>query len=66
MTEAAQELHTVQSNVSARIHSLEKQLGAPLIPRHARDVALTTAGEQLLPHAERISRLVDDAQQVIR
>ncbi|MEU1949244.1 LysR substrate-binding domain-containing protein, partial [Streptomyces sp. NPDC020125] len=65
ITRAAQELHTVQSNVSARIHALEKELGAPLFRRHARGVALTNAGEQLLPYAERISRLVDDARHVI-
>ncbi|MEU1907561.1 LysR family transcriptional regulator [Streptomyces hygroscopicus] len=65
ITKAAQELHTVQSNVSARIHALEKHLGAPLFRRHARGVALTTAGEQLLPYAERISRLVDEAHQVV-
>ncbi|MEU1301628.1 LysR family transcriptional regulator [Streptomyces shenzhenensis] len=65
ITKAAQELHTVQSNVSARIHALEKQLGTPLFRRHARGVALTNAGEQLLPYAERISRLVDEAQYVI-
>jgi DNA-binding transcriptional LysR family regulator len=65
ITKAAQELHTVQSNVSARIHALEKELGAPLFRRHARGVALTNAGEQLLPYAERISRLVDDARHVI-
>ena len=65
ITKAAQELHTVQSNVSARIHALEKQLGTPLFRRHARGVALTNAGEQLLPYAERISRLVDEAQHVI-
>ncbi|MGX1675898.1 LysR family transcriptional regulator [Streptomyces sp. NPDC055400] len=28
ITRAAQELHTVRSNVSARIHALEKELGA--------------------------------------
>ncbi|MGV9385096.1 LysR substrate-binding domain-containing protein [Nonomuraea sp. NPDC003707] len=65
ITKAAQELHTVQSNVSARIHALEKELGAPLFRRHARGVALTNAGEQLLPYAERISRLVEEAQYVI-
>ncbi|MFI7102310.1 LysR family transcriptional regulator [Streptomyces sp. NPDC050161] len=65
ITRAAQELHTVQSNVSARIRALEKQLGAPLFRRHARGVALTHTGERLLPYAERISRLVDEAQHVI-
>ncbi|WP_046732078.1 LysR family transcriptional regulator [Streptomyces humi] len=65
ITKAAQELHTVQSNVSARIHALEKELGAPLFRRHARGVALTTAGGQLVPYAERISRLVDEARHVV-
>ncbi|WP_274918544.1 LysR family transcriptional regulator [Streptomyces sp. WZ-12] len=65
ITRAAQELHTVQSNVSARIHALEKELGAPLFRRHARGVALTSVGERLLPYAERIDRLVDEARHVI-
>nr|WP_275424863.1 LysR substrate-binding domain-containing protein [Streptomyces sp. SID13726] len=65
ITKAARELHTVQSNVSARVHALEKEVGAPLFRRHARGVALTNAGEQLLPYAERISRLVDEALHVI-
>ncbi|MGV4927517.1 LysR family transcriptional regulator (plasmid) [Streptomyces sp. BHT-5-2] len=65
ITRAAQELHTVQSNVSARIHALEKELGAPLFRRHARGVALTHVGERLLPYAERVGRLVDEARQVV-
>lgn len=65
ITKAAQELHTVQSNVSARIHALEKELGVPLFRRHARGVALTNVGEQLLPYAERISRLVDEVHHVV-
>ncbi|MEV5386587.1 LysR family transcriptional regulator [Streptomyces sp. NPDC052721] len=50
---AAQEPHTAQSNVSARIHALEKKLGAPPFRRHARGVALPKVrrGEQLLPYA---------------
>ncbi|WP_433519283.1 LysR substrate-binding domain-containing protein [Nonomuraea sp. CA-143628] len=65
MTKAAQELHTVQSNVSARIHALEKELGVPLFRRHARGVVLTASGEQLLPYAERIVRLVDEVPRVV-
>lgn len=65
ITKAAQDLHTVQSNVSARIQSLEKELGVALFRRHARGVTLTTAGIQLLPYAERVSRLVEEAHQVI-
>lgn len=65
ITKAAQELRTVQSNVSARMHALEKELGAPLLRRHARGVALTNAGERLLPYAERISRLADEAKRAV-
>lgn len=65
MTRAARELHTVQSNVSSRIQVLEKELNAVLLRRHARGVALTSAGEQLLPYARRIERLVDEAQRVV-
>ena len=51
MNRAAAELHTVQSNVTARIRALEAKLGCPLFERHSRGVALTQAGERLLPYA---------------
>jgi len=35
MTRAAEELHTVQSNVTARIRALEHCLGAALFERHS-------------------------------
>ena len=38
---AAQELHTVQSNVTTRIRLLEQELGTPLFERHARGVTPT-------------------------
>lgn len=41
MNRAAAELHTVQSNVTARIRALETELGCPLFERHSRSVALT-------------------------
>ncbi len=62
ITKAAQELHTVQSNVSVRIHALEKELGVPLFRRHARGVTLTPAGEQLQSYAKRIVELADEAR----
>ncbi len=49
MNRAAAELHTVQSNVTARIRALEQELGSPLFQRHSRGVALTPAGRRLLP-----------------
>jgi DNA-binding transcriptional LysR family regulator len=65
MNRAAAELHTVQSNVTARIRSLEQQLGSPLFQRHSRGVALTPAGRRLLPYAERIGRLMADARRAV-
>jgi LysR family transcriptional regulator, cell division regulator len=63
ITKAAQSLHTVQSNVTQRIRRLEAELGVPLFHRHSRGVSLTSAGAQLLPYAERIGRLLDEAKQ---
>ena len=49
MNKAAAELHTVQSNVTARIRSLEREVGVALFRRHARGVSLTPAGQRMLP-----------------
>jgi len=65
MNRAAAELHTVQSNVTARIRLLEEELGAPLFTRHSRGVALTPAGERLLPYAQRVRHLLDDARRAV-
>lgn len=62
MTRAARTLHTVQSNVTQRIRLLEAELGVPLFHRRSRGVTLTNAGEQLLPYAERIGNLIDEAK----
>ena len=66
ITKAARELHTVQSNISARIASLEKELGALVFRRHARGVVLTSAGEQLLPYARQILRLAGEARRAVQ
>jgi len=63
MNKAAGELHTVQSNVTARIRALESEIGVPLFVRHTRGVSLTTAGQRMLPYAARIAKLVSDARQ---
>lgn len=62
MNRAAAELHTVQSNVTARIRSLEREIGVPLFQRHVRGVSLTPAGERMLPYAARIAKLIADAK----
>jgi DNA-binding transcriptional LysR family regulator len=65
ITAAAEELHTVQSNVTARIRALEDELGVPLFRRHSRGVILTPAGERLLPYAVNVARLLTDAANVV-
>jgi DNA-binding transcriptional LysR family regulator len=62
ITRAARTLNTVQSNVTQRIRLLEAELGVLLFHRQSRGVTLTSAGEQLLPYAERIGRLIDEAR----
>lgn len=66
MSRAAEHLHTVQSNVTARVRMLEDELGTPLFNRHSRGVTLTPAAERLLPYAERIQHLLDDASKALK
>lgn len=66
MNRAAAELHTVQSNVTARIRALEAELGCALFERHSRGVALTQAGQRLLPYARRVAWLLTDATRAVR
>ena len=62
MNRAATELNTVQSNVTARIRALEREVGVVLFQRHVRGVSLTPAGQRLLPYAARIAKLITDAR----
>ncbi|HEY2619542.1 MAG TPA: LysR family transcriptional regulator [Acetobacteraceae bacterium] len=66
MSRAASELHTVQSNVTARIQALEADIGCALLERHSRGVSLTAAGRRLLPFTDRVARLLADARQAAR
>lgn len=66
MNRAAIELHTVQSNVTARIRALEDELGSQLFERSSRGVLLTAAGQRLLPYAARIGALLREAVVVTR
>lgn len=65
MNQAASELNTVQSNVTARIRQIEDRLGVTLFERHARGVTLTAAGARLLPYAERVLTLLKDAESAV-
>lgn len=61
ITRAAGELNTVQSNVTARVQTLEAEIGLPLFERHNRGVRLTDAGKRLLPYAERLAVMSREA-----
>ncbi|MFZ3177292.1 MAG: LysR family transcriptional regulator, partial [Methylovirgula sp.] len=50
-TKAAREVNLTQSAVSLHVKRLEDQVGARLILRNARGVALTEQGEVLLSYA---------------
>jgi len=60
---AAQKLYVTQSTVSARIKSLEEQLGGPLFTRSKSGVAPTPAGAQFARHAGAIVRIWAQARQ---
>lgn len=51
---AAQRLHLSQPAVSKRVKALEELVGAPLLERSARGVAMTATGERLYGHARRL------------
>src|SRR5204862_24008 len=63
---AAREIHTVQSNVTMRIKALEDEIGLALFERHSRGMALTEAGQRLLPYAERVLSLLREAKVAAR
>ncbi|MBJ9665386.1 LysR family transcriptional regulator [Burkholderia gladioli] len=66
VTRAAAKLNRVQSNVTTRIRQLEAALGTALFARDGRRLVLTPAGETLLPYAERLLALADEARHAVR
>lgn len=64
-TKAAKAMFTVQSNVTARIKSLEEEFGAALFERTSRKVVLTSAGDILMRYSKQIGHLVQEAKKNI-
>ncbi|MFI6149128.1 LysR family transcriptional regulator [Streptomyces sp. NPDC051109] len=63
-TRAATELKYAQSSVTAQIKGLEISLGVELFERLRGKIQLTPAGERLMPYAEQILSLADEARGV--
>jgi DNA-binding transcriptional LysR family regulator len=66
ITRAAEELNTVQSNVTQRVKALEAEIGTALFERHSRGMTLTGAGRRLLPYAQRMAALSREAMLAAR
>jgi LysR family transcriptional regulator, cell division regulator len=66
ITRAADELNTVQSNVTQRVKALEAEIGTALFERHSRGMTLTGAGRRLLPYAQRLAALSREAMLAAR
>lgn len=66
ITRAAERLHRVQSNVTTRIRQLEGKLGVDLFIREGKRLHLSPAGQALLPYAQQLLALADEARGAVR
>jgi DNA-binding transcriptional LysR family regulator len=64
-TRASEQLHVVQSGVSAAVKALERELGSPLFERTSKRVDLTDAGAALLPLARATLDAARDARDAV-
>lgn len=64
MAAAARILNITPAAVAQQIHSLERQVGAPLIARAGRTVSVTEAGTRILERARALLRDVADLRAV--
>ncbi|MBN1955980.1 MAG: LysR family transcriptional regulator [Anaerolineae bacterium] len=65
-SQAARQVHLSQPAVSQQIRSLENYLGVQLFHRSGRGVALTDAGQALLPMARQLLSLAQQLEETIR
>jgi DNA-binding transcriptional LysR family regulator len=64
-TRAAEELLLTQPAVTQQIKALEDEYGVPLFDRSRGRISLTAEGAALLPYAERLKGLSDEAYEVV-
>jgi DNA-binding transcriptional LysR family regulator len=65
VTRAAERLHRVQSNVTARVKKLEEELGVALFLREGKRMQLSAEGKTLLEYADRLLALADEARDAL-
>lgn len=63
---AAEELLLTQPAVTQQIKTLEEECGVPLFDRSGGHITLTPAGQALLPYAEKLKAITDEAMEAIR
>ena len=66
LASAARQLNLATASVSDQIRALEKELGAPLLIRRGRNVALTKAGQAVLGPAAEILARVDELRHLVQ
>ncbi|WP_318375953.1 putrescine utilization regulator PtrR [Enterobacter sp.] len=65
ITQAAQQVHRVPSNLTTRIRQLEADLGVDLFIRENQRLRLSPAGHSFLHYSQQILALVDEARSVV-
>lgn len=65
VSRAAEALFVTQPTLTARLHSLERELGTPLFVRTPHGMRLTDAGRAWVPFAERALRALVDGRDVL-
>ena len=63
--QTALDLHYAPSTVTEQVRALEASMDASLFERHGRGVRLTQAGRRLLPYAERLVDMAEDARRAV-
>ena len=64
VTRAAEALFVTQPALTARLKSLERELGTPVLVRTGRGVKLSEAGRALLPYAQRALEEIDEGRRL--
>lgn len=66
ISEVANELNYVQSNITMRIQKLEREMNTPLFNRHRRGMTLTPEGKKLLTYSKKMIRLYKEMKESVQ